>query len=181
MIFDWHRNGFTSHLFATRGFPPARDTNRKAGAFLGLYPSLQSIRAAHNGSNAIIKNALSHWLRANKMSVVPPEFGQCPHSAARNGGVRRAISGAQLGGAFTLRQFGACTDRSVSENRLTGLLILVNAFVLRYFIIFLLACQGKTREKYRFTYVSGKRSKDRRLSIAVKCGKIRQTMILKEF
>ena len=40
----------TLRLFATRGFPPTRNTNSKL-CLLGLYSSLQSIRAAHEKVN----------------------------------------------------------------------------------------------------------------------------------
>ena len=38
--------GITPRLFATRGFPPTRNTNTRALALLGLCSSLRSIRAA---------------------------------------------------------------------------------------------------------------------------------------
>ena len=44
-------NVVTPHRLTTRGFPPTRNTNSKLG-LLGLHSSLQSIRAAHDGSDA---------------------------------------------------------------------------------------------------------------------------------
>ena len=40
----------TLRLFATPGFPPTPGTNGQFANWPGLYPSLQSIRAAHDGS-----------------------------------------------------------------------------------------------------------------------------------
>ncbi len=51
------------------------------------------------------RNALSQiWLRANKMSVVPPEFGIFPHLKPITEAIRRTISGPRLAGALGVSQ-----------------------------------------------------------------------------
>ena len=52
----------TLRLFTTRGFASNRDTNSRAAAPLGLYPSLRSIRAAHDGSALLgSRRGLGAW------------------------------------------------------------------------------------------------------------------------
>ena len=79
----------TLRLFAARGFLPARAKPSPAFAGLGLSPSLQSIRAAHDGCALLCCHA-ADWPRC-RVAFAPPRakpasavrrLGFCPHCAA---------------------------------------------------------------------------------------------------
>ena len=53
----------TLRLFATPGFPPAPGTNSQFANWPGLYPSLRSIRAAHDGSALLFRQFPQKFFR----------------------------------------------------------------------------------------------------------------------